>query len=314
VQHRGSADPVTIGALTVAIIAVSSSAPMIVFADAPAVAIAFWRNGLAVCVLLPMALLRRRREMADLVFGASRREALWCVLAGVALAAHFLCWVPSTRLTSVAAATALCATQPVWQGLIAVGQGKRLPGWTWVGIGFAVVGAIAATGADVSVAGTAVAGDLLAVAGGMFAAVYTAFGERARVTTSTTSYTAICYTVCALITLGVCLIWRVPLHAYPTSAWLAILGITIGPQLLGHTLFNFSVKRVAATTISVLILLEAPGAALIGWLWLGQVPEPASLPGLALLIAGVAIVVVAGRRVRSAGRVPIEAEAGVVAS
>jgi drug/metabolite transporter (DMT)-like permease len=299
--------------LTIAILAVSSSAPMIVFADAPAVAIAFYRNALAVCVLVPVALLRRRRELLELARAGSRREGLYCVLAGVALAAHFLCWVPSTKLTSVAAATALVATQPVWQGLIAVGQGRRLPGWTWVGIGCAVAGAAAATGVDISVSGTAVLGDVLAIAGGMMAAVYTAFGERARVTVSTTSYTAVCYSVCALLILGVCLVFRVPLHGYPASAWLAILGVTIGPQLLGHSLFNFAVKRVAATTISVLVLLEAPGAALIGWVWLGQVPRPAALPGLALLVTGVAIVIVAGRRVRASGAAPVEAEAGVVA-
>jgi drug/metabolite transporter (DMT)-like permease len=207
-------------------------------------------------------------------------------------------------LTSVATATALVATQPVWQGLIALGQGRRLPTAAWCGILLAVVGAIWATGVDLGTSGTAFAGDLLAVLGGMAAAGYTALGERARGTVSTITYTTICYGVCALILLVVCLLGGVPLVGFEGSTWLAIAGLVIGAQLLGHSLFNYALHRISATTVSVLILLEVPAAALIAWAWLGQVPRPAALPGLALLLAGVAVVVL-GRagRPRSSGEI-----------
>jgi drug/metabolite transporter (DMT)-like permease len=296
---RTSAAPSTVVALTVAVLAISSSGPMIAYAAAPAIAIAFWRNALAVGALGPVALARRSPELAGLL-GAHRREGLFCVLAGAALAVHFGLWVPSIKLSTVATATALVATQPVWQGLIAVGQGRRLPGLTWVGIGLAVVGAIAAPGADVGVSAGAVLGDVMALGGGVASAVYTALGERARVTTSTTSYTAVCYTVCAALLLGLALALGEPLVGYALPTWLALVGLTVGPQLLGHSLFSFALRRVSATTVSVLILLEVPGAALIGWVWLGQLPRPAALPGLATLVAGVVVVVVAGRRSRAA--------------
>jgi drug/metabolite transporter (DMT)-like permease len=315
VRPRSPAHPMTIPALAIAVLAISSSGPMIVYAAAPALAIAFWRNAMAVGALAPVALLRRRAELSALLRGTGRREGVFCLLAGLALAAHFATWVPSTKLTTIAAATALGATQPVWQGLIAVGQGRSVRSLTWVGIAVAVLGAIAATGADVRVSPEAVLGDLLAMAGGVAAAVYTALGERARVTTSTTSYTAVCYTVCALLLLVVCLVWRVPLTGYPATAWLALVGLAVGPQLLGHSLFNFALHRVSATSISVLILLEVPGATLIGWLWLGQTPRAATLPGLALLVLGVAIVVLAGRRPRYGAPRPVEEPAaGVIAA
>ena len=69
-----------------------------------------------------------------------------------------------------------------------------------------------------------------------------------------------------------------------------------GAQLLGHSMFNYALKKIPATTVSVLILLEAPGAALLGWAWLGQVPRPYALLGMALLLAGVAVVVLGGAR------------------
>lgn len=310
-QHRPPLDPVTTGVVVLAVAAVSSSAPLVAFAAAPALAVAFWRNMLAVGVLGPVALARRRAEFRSLTVGSGRREGWYCVISGVALAAHFATWMPSVKLTSVAAAAALVATQPVWQGLIARWQGRRLPAAVWAGIGLAVVGAALATGADFAVSGRAFTGDLLAVTGAMFAAVYTAFGERARATISTTTYTTICYGVCALILLVVCLVGGVPLRGFDTATWLAILGLVAGAQLLGHSMFNYALRRVSATTISVLILLEAPGAALIAWAWLGQLPRPLALPGLALLLIGVAVVVIGGARAgRRVGPVPVPPDAG----
>src|SRR6266545_4704906 len=188
----------TVSALVVSLFAVSSSAALIAYAAAPALAIAFWRNALAVGVIAPVA------------------------IAGFALAGHFGTWVPSAKLTSVATATALVATQPVWAALIARLRGIPVPSATWLGVGLAVVGAALATGADVSVSARAVAGDMLALVGGAAGAIYTTFGERARVTTSTLAYTTVCYTVCAAVLCVVCLVGGASLHGYPPQAWLAI--------------------------------------------------------------------------------------------
>jgi drug/metabolite transporter (DMT)-like permease len=277
-------------ALAIAVLAVSSSAPVIAYAAAPALAIAFWRNAMGVVAIGPVALARRRGELAELV---RRREGGFSLLAGLFLALHFALWVPSAKLTTVAAATALVATQPVWQGLIAVARGRRLSWAMWLGIGAAVVGAVVITGADVR--SSALRGDLLALGGGIAVAAYTALGERVRVSTSTTAYTMVCYSVCAVALLVVCLVGRQPLAGYPATAWLALVALTVGPQLLGHSLLNFSVRRVAVTTVSVVVLLEVPGAALIGWVWLGQAPRPAAWPGLALMLAGLVLVVLADR-------------------
>jgi drug/metabolite transporter (DMT)-like permease len=160
---------------------------------------------------------------------------------------------------------------------------------------------VAVTGVDFTASRTALVGDLLALLGGVLAAVYTVLGERVRATTSTTTYTAVCYGVCALIILAVCLGFRIPITGYPASAWAAIVAVTVGPQLLGHSLFNFALRRVPATTVSVLILLEAPGAALLAWAWLDQVPAAAAVPGLLLLLAGVAIVATKDRRATPVG-------------
>ncbi|HEX5202567.1 DMT family transporter [Paractinoplanes rhizophilus] len=295
-QRHGST---TVVALVVAVLAVSSSAPLIAFAAAPALAIAFWRNGLAAVALTPVTLGPRRGELR----GAGRRALIFGLLAGVALAAHFATWMPSVQLGSVATATALVATQPVWQGLIAAAQGRRPSAAGWLGIVVAVAGAAWATGADVGVSATAVLADVLALLGAIAVAVYTALGEQARATLSTTTYTWICYGTCAAVLLAVCLIAGVDLAGYDRRTWAAILALVAGAQLLGHSMFNYALQRTSATTVSVLALLEVPGAALLAWVWLGQQPRPAALPGLLLLLTGVAVVILGAAR---AGRPAID--------
>jgi drug/metabolite transporter (DMT)-like permease len=291
-MNARSPHTLTAFSLAVAVLAVSSSAPLIAFAAAPALAIAFWRNGLATVVLTPITLGPRRGELRRVL---RRRDGLFCVLAGVALAAHFATWMPSVQLGSVATVTALVATQPVWQGLIAALQGRRPSAIGWLGIGLSVAGTAWATGVDVTVSGRAVFADVLALLGAIAVAIYMALGERARADLSTTTYTWICYGTCALVLLVVCLVGRVSLGGYDAHTWLAILAIVAGAQLLGHSMFNYALQHTSATTVSVLALLEVPGATVIAWIWLGQQPRLAALPGLAVTLVGVAVVVLGAR-------------------
>jgi drug/metabolite transporter (DMT)-like permease len=299
---RSNRPLLTVAALTTAVLAVSSSAPLIAFAAAPALAIAFWRNALAAVALTPITLGPRRAEFREIRSGRHRRAGLLCLLAGGALAVHFATWMPSVQLGSVATATALVATQPVWQGLIAAGQGRRPSAAGWLGIVMAVSGAAWATGADIGVSRQAVLADVLALIGAIAAAIYTALGERARADLSTTTYTWLCYGTCAALLLIVCLAGRIPIAGYAASTWAAILAIAAGAQLLGHSMFNYALHRVSATTISVIVLLEVPGAALLAWSWLGQQPRAASLPGLILIVLGVVVVILGSRAARDRGR------------
>lgn len=287
-------------ALAVAVTAVSSSGPLVVFAAVPALAVAFWRNALATGLLWPVVAATRRGEIAALgragtgMSGAARMSGV----AGLALAVHFGTWLPGLTLTSVATATALVCTQPVWAGLLAAARGHRLARATWAGIALAVAGAAIATGADFTVSLRAVVGDMLALAGGMAGAVYMTIGERVRQQLSTTVYTAVCYGTCALALLLVCLAAGVPLGGYPAVSWLAIVALTAGPQLLGHSLFNVTLRQLSATVVSIVALLEVPGAALIAYLLVGQVPAAATVPGIVILVTGVAVAVLGSRNPR----------------
>ncbi len=273
--------------IAVAVLGVSASGPIIAATAAPALAIAMWRNAMGTAALAPLALTRHRSALLQ----ADARERRLLLVSGLALAAHFATWVPAVTLTSVASATALGATSPVWNALIARLSGQYVPRRVWLGIGVALLGVLVLTGVDLQVSGDALVGDLLALAGGMFAAVYVAVGGAARQTLSTTSYAFACYAICAVVLLAVCLVGGVQLAGYSADTWLKLVVLTVVAQLLGHTIFNRVVGSVGPVVVSLCILFEVPGAALIAAIWLGQVPPLAALPAAVLVLAGVALVV-----------------------
>lgn len=278
--------------LALALAAVSTSGPLIAATAAPALAIAFWRNGLSSAVLVPLALLTRWRE----VRGLTRRDLGLAVLAGTLLAGHFATWVPSVTLTTVASSTALVATQPVWAALLARGLGRAVPRAVWLGIAVAVLGAALLTGADVSLSGRALLGDLLATVGGALAAAYVTAGAAVRERTSTTTYTAICYSTCALLLLGICLVSGQRLGGFDAGTWWKLVALTAGAQFLGHSLVNVVLRTTSPTVVSLAILFEVPGAGLLAAVWLHQVPPATAIPGLLLLLLGIGLVIRAGAR------------------
>lgn len=291
------------GLLLVAVLAVSTSGPLIAAAAAPSLAIAFYRNAIASGLLLPWALTRCRAELRAL----GRREWRLALLAGVLLAAHFATWTPALALTSVASATALVATQPVWAALIAHLRGSTISRRGWVGIAVAVSAAALLSGIDLSVSARALVGDALALAGGIFAAMYVSTGAEARRSISTTTYTLICYGTASVLLLVGCLAGRAQLGGYRPVTWLQLLALTAGAQLLGHSVINRVLRTTSATVVSLAILLEVPGAGLIAAVFLHQRPPSAAIPAAALLLAGIGLVV-GGRGGRGELATPLDVD------
>jgi drug/metabolite transporter (DMT)-like permease len=296
-----AAPPVPLGApgrtldftlLAVALAGVSMSAPLIAATAAPALAIAFWRNAMAVGVLSPVALWRHRGELRRM----GRRALLLSACAGVLLALHFGLWLPSLGMTSVATSTALVTTTPMWTTVILRLRGHRPPRLVWAGTMLAVAGVLILTGIDLSTDPRALVGDALALGAGMAAAGYMLLGSEVRRTASTTAYTYVCYSTTAVALLGACLVSGSALAGYDGGTWLKIAALTVVAQLLGHSLFNRVVRGLGPSTVSTAILLETPGAALIAALWLGQTPPAAAYPALAVILAGLALVILADRK------------------
>ncbi|MEV6315987.1 DMT family transporter [Streptomyces sp. NPDC051776] len=278
--------------LAVAVSGISFSAPLIAATAAPALAIAFWRNAMAVGALSPVALLRHRAELR----GMGGRTLLLSATSGALLAVHFGLWLPSLHLTSVASSTALVTTTPIWTTLLLRMRGHRLPRLVWAGTAVAFLGVVLLTGIDLSLSPRALGGDALALGGGMAAAGYVLIGSAVRRSVSTTAYTYVCYATTAALLLVTCLVSGSAVAGYSGGAWLKLALLTVAAQFLGHSLLNRVVRCLGPSVTSTAVLLETPGAALIAAVWLGQMPQAAAYPALAVILAGLALVIRGDRR------------------
>jgi drug/metabolite transporter (DMT)-like permease len=112
---------------------------------------------------------------------------------------------------------------------------------------------------------------------------------------STTLYTTVCYTVAA-VALGLgCLGGGVAVSGFDARTWLCLLGLTAGPQFLGHSLVNRVLRTTSATVVSVAILFEIVGSTLLAWAAFGETPPAGAYPAAVLIAAGTVLVVLAGR-------------------
>jgi drug/metabolite transporter (DMT)-like permease len=289
------------GLLVLGVVVVSFAAPLIRLADAPPLAVAMYRNLFATAVLLPLALGRHRDELRAL----RRGDVVALVAAGLLLAVHFGVWIPSVRLTTVAASTVLVTTQPVWSAILARAfLGERLRRAAAVGIAVALAGAILISGFDFTLSARAFLGDMLALAGAAAVAGHriAALGPRRRL--SILPFVAVVYGVCTIGLFLAVLVSGTPLGGFEAAAWLMMVLLALGPQVVGHTLFNYLLRDLDPTVIAVAIMGEPVGATLLALGLFGEIPPAGALAGGALLLAGIFVAVRAqSRRVAEA---PVE--------
>jgi len=276
------------GLLAIGVVVVSFAAPLIRLADAPPLAIAMYRNLFATAVLLPLALWRHRGELRAL----ARSDVLALGGAGVLLAVHFGTWVPSVTLTTVAASTVLVSTQPLWSAVFArLFLGDRIRRAVAVGIGIAFAGAVMISGFDFSLSTRAFAGDLLALTGAAAVAGHriVALGPRRRI--SLLPLVAIMYGVCAVVLVLVVLVSGTRATGFEAQTWFWMALLALGPQVIGHTLFNLLLRDVDPTVIAVAIMGEAVGATLLALALFGEIPSTGAIAGGALLLTGIFVAV-----------------------
>jgi drug/metabolite transporter (DMT)-like permease len=267
--------------LALGVAAASTSAVLIRYAHgAEPLAISFWRCAVGAAMLAPFAASRLKTIPA--------RRLVMPAIAGAFLSVHFASWITSIRLTSVAASVVLVSTTPIFVAAVARLGGERLRAGTWVGIGIGLGGTLLVGGADFG--GSSLRGDLLALVGGAMAAGYVLAGQSSRRDLGIFEYAVVTYGVAAVILGAVCAIGGVPLGGFPAPTWAAIAGMIVGPQLLGHTVINFVLKDIDATTVSVAIMAEPVVATLLAFVLLGETPAALIYPGGAIILAGIYLV------------------------
>lgn len=278
--------------LSVAVLIVSGAAILVRIAHSEGVAslaIAAWRLSLAAALLLPLVAVRARTDIRAM----SRNEWILGAIAGVFLAMHFASWISSLAYTSIASSTALVSTNPVWIALVSWLLFRETPSrWLVFGIAAAICGSALiffsdSQAASASTGSNSVLGNSLAVIGSITVCGYLLIGRKLRKRVSLLPYIWLVYSCAAVALMLMAATSGAALAGFSALAWACLAGLALGPQLLGHSAFNWALKHVSATFIAIVILGEPIGSALLAWLIFDEGFAPLQLAGFCLLMAGI---------------------------
>jgi drug/metabolite transporter (DMT)-like permease len=285
------------------ILAVSSASLFIRFAQdyAPSITIAAFRLGLAALILLPYTIWRYSDDLKAL----SRSDLGWGIVAGLFLAIHFWSWITSLEYTSVASSVVLVTTTPLWVSLLApLFLGEKNSRLTTIGMFISLAGGVIITLSDVCVwlptglscaenlanlESKALLGDLLALLGAVAGACYLMIGRRLRVKISLTPYVFLVYSTAAIFLVLVMLIMFGPPSIYPGKVYGWLIMLAVIPQLIGHSIFNWSLKYLPTGYVSINLLGEPIGSSILAYFFLDEMPSAVKIIGAILILAGIGL-------------------------
>lgn len=289
-EHDNSIRPFSVYWALLFGLATFSLSPILVrlASEGPALAIVTWRTLIAMTAVAPFALGRTRAEMRDF----AQRDILLIGCAGVLLGLHFVTWTESLYHTSVASASVLVTSSPIFLAVLGHAFLKeRLSRHMNVAIAVAVVGAALLGLGDVSGAETPAApvlGNSLALLSALLFSVYLLFGRVVRRKTSWLAYVFPLYAVTAATVLVAALILKTELFGYSIEFYTLCAAIAIGPQVVGHGSFNYAIRYFPAAVLGLLSLVEPVGASALAYVLFAEMPNPLSLVGIIVTLLAIA--------------------------
>jgi drug/metabolite transporter (DMT)-like permease len=271
--------PIVVG---LAILVVSFAAILIRLCTVPTAVIAAWRLAFASLMLLPLFLTTGGGR------GISRRQTGLCILAGLFLSIHFLLWIESLKLTTVASSVVLVTTSPIFAAVfgwvfLREGVGRR----TLVAIACCMLGSLTIGRGDIHVGAGMLKGDLFALGGAAAFGAYFVIGRSVRQRVGFLPYVFTAYSASAVMLLAWAAATRHDLIGFAPINYLWLLLLALGPQVFGHSSLNWALGHLPAPKVAISVLGEPIGSALLAWLIFHEVPGAPLFVGGALILAGV---------------------------
>jgi drug/metabolite transporter (DMT)-like permease len=263
----------------------------------------FYRMALA----LPCFLLWMQRDAATRsdpgFIPQDRRAMLLAMLAGVALAADLIAWHWCLHMTTVATATLLGNTTPIW---VALGGflflHERFRPLFLIGLALAMLGTwglIAGGTKPVDIKDVFVLG--LGLFTGLAYACYFRFGTAARQRGFSTAQVMFWGSLAAtIVLLPVALATEDAVIPQNLHAWVVVFALAFLSQVLGQSSINWAMGHLPAAFSSLTLLMNPMFAAICAWPILGEALTPLQI------LAGLAIVggILLARRAHSVSRRP----------
>jgi drug/metabolite transporter (DMT)-like permease len=212
------------------------------------------------------------------------------MISGAALGLHFLLWMGSLRFTSVASSTAILTLEPIFVLLGSYWLFKqRTSRIALISMIIAITGAILIGWGDFRFSGIALQGDLLSLLGTMAVAVHMLLGKSLRATMSAFVYSFWVFLFAAAV-MAIYNVWAgFSFTLYPLKEWGIFLLLAIVPTVFGHYLFNWLLKYMKATSVSMTVLGEPLGATILAFYLLGEMITTLQIVAGCVLLLGVAL-------------------------
>lgn len=270
--------------IIVGVISVAMSAIFVKMTSADSGVTAFYRMLFSILIMSPVFFLKYTHEVKKL----SKRDWGFTSIAGVFLAFHFILWFESLNYTSVASSTVLVTLQPLFAFAGTYFFFKEsLSLKTIVSALIAIGGSVLIAYGDFRISGQALFGDILALIACALITAYLLFGQDVRKRLSLVTYTFVVYGVSTITLFFYIIFTGESFGPYPAEEWMWFLLLALIPNLLGHTLFNWALKWVSTNVISIAILFEPVGAAILAYFILGELLSLSQIVGGTVVITGI---------------------------
>ncbi|MGV8050414.1 MAG: DMT family transporter [Anaerolineaceae bacterium] len=296
--------------LVIGILAVSTASILIRFAlaEANSLVIAAYRLTISAFLSAVLLLFRKREQQAKL----DRKSWLLLVLSGTFLALHFAAWITSLNYISVSSSVILVTTTPLWVALLSplVLKEKVNPQF-YYGMVIAILGGViislsgvcnfsegvlVCTRTESYFGSTGNLGYLLALFGAFMAAGYMMIGRKLRTKMDNTHYTTIVYGIAAIL-LDLTVIFRGEnLFQYSPKIFLVFFAMAIIPQMIGHSILNYSLQTLPATIVSMALLGEPIGSTILAIIFLNETPVLFEIIGGLCILSGIVVSVLPGKK------------------
>jgi drug/metabolite transporter (DMT)-like permease len=174
--------------------------------------------------------------------------------------------------------------------------GERINRGELAGTFLAAAGMVVLGVSDAHISLQRLGGDAIIFLSSQLVCVYLVLARRNGDFPSIWLYVVPMYAMAALVSFVAALPWRLPWQVGSTENLLYLLGLGLGPTVIGHSVLNYSFKHMRGQLVSLLCLAEFVFATLLAWPIFGEVPRwPFYLAG-GMLVCGAAVAILTSGR------------------
>jgi len=265
----------------IGIVSLSFAAIFIRMSNSEPLAIATFRMGISSIILLPFFLIKKDKNI-------SKKDIKIFIFSGLFLALHFYTWITSLRFTSIMSSTVLVTTNPIFVSIFSYFLfKKKIKKRTFLAIILSIICIVLMSyGFSFS---TNLKGNLLALFGALFASLYIISDYYLRKKYDLIDIVFPVYLVSFLILLSLSLSLNIKLYPLPLKEYFLFFLIALIPQVIGHSIINYSLKFFSPIFISLAILGEPLGATIFGIIFFKEIPKVLEIIGGLFIITGIVV-------------------------